>query len=356
MANRDDPSLLFQLKKYVIIILVKKLGGNQLSNGRGFMSERTQYEQFVDNVTIDTIAGNPVYRIEENFGSSYDDYLVAAGLELNDAPVKVLKDRVMGSGIYSDRELQVGLELGHIVCEPRPTKVNGSSIDVRLGENFYLAGDARNISAIFNPFDKEDVDRYFGEPLKARPFKFVIDKVFAELKENDLLTTAEKKRRIESFEAHENLQNIDDEHPLILLRPRERILAHTDEFIGIRPPGTTSMQSRSTTGRIGVASCFCAGWGDPGYINRWTMEVNNLNENEYVPLPLYYRIAQIVFSATGSVATEYAKATGKYQTVTSDNYEQLVRDWRPDGMKPRSFNDVVDLNEYRKRQLDLLAA
>ena len=324
------------------------------------MGELINFDQYSkdirNNVKLDTIAGNEVFRIEQNLGIPFDDYLVAADADLNDAPVKVLKDRVMGGGIYSDRELQVGLELGHIVCEPRPEKVNGSSIDVRLGENFYLAGDARNTSAIFNPFDQDDVDRYFGEPLKARPFKYVIDKVFKEINENEFLTTREKKQRLESFEGHENLNNIDDEHPLILLRPRERILAHTDEFIGIRPPGTTSMQSRSTTGRIGIASCFCAGWGDPGYINRWTMEVNNLNENEYVPLPLYYRIAQIVFSATGPVGLEYAKSTGKYQTVTSDNFKELQENWHESGMLPRSPKDVPDLQAYRKRQMDMLAA
>ncbi len=320
------------------------------------MGELINFQEYSDRVKLSNIAGNDVYRIEDNFGLSYDDYLVAANLELNDAPVKVFKDRVMGSGIYSDRELQVGLELGHIVCEPRPTKVNGSSIDVRLGENFYLAGDARNVSAIFNPFDQDDVDRYFGEPLKARPFKHVIEKVFQEIRDNEFLTEVEKKRSLESFEGHENLNNIDDEHPLILLRPSERILAHTNEFIGIRPPGTTSMQSRSTTGRIGVASCFCAGWGDPGYINRWTMEVNNLNEHEYVPLPIYYRIAQIVFAATGSVATEYAKATGKYQSVTSDHFQELEANWQPNAMLPRSPKDVADLQAYRRQQLDMLAA
>jgi dCTP deaminase len=320
------------------------------------MGEFINFQEYSDSVKLDKVAGHDVYRIEENFGKSYDDYLVAADLELNDAPVKVFKDRVIGSGIYSDSELEVGLELGHIVCEPRPKKVNGSSIDVRLGENFYLAGDARNISAIFNPFDEDDVNRYFGEPLQAKPFRFVIDKVLKDIKDNESLTTREKKRRLESFEGHENLQNIDDEHPLILLRPRERILAHTDEFIGIRAPGTTSMQSRSTTGRMGIASCFCAGWGDPGYINRWTMEVNNLNEHEYVPIPTYFRMAQIVFAATGPVKTEYAKATGKYQTASSDNLEKIIKDWRADGMKPRSHKDIVDLQAYRQQQMDTLAA
>jgi dCTP deaminase len=320
------------------------------------MSEHVNFQQYVDSVKIETIADNDVYRIEENFGKSFDDFLVASNRDLNNAPVKVLKDRVMGAGIYSDRELKVALELGHVVCEPRPEKVNGSSIDVRLGENFYLAGDARNISAIFNPFDKEDVDRYFGEPLTAQPFKYVIEKVFKEIKSNEMLSETEKKRRLESFETHESIQNIDDEHPLILLRPRERILGHTEEFIGIQAPGTTSMQSRSTTGRIGVASCFCAGWGDPGYINRWTMEINNLNEHEYVPLPIHMRIAQIVFSATGPVATEYAKATGKYQTGTSDNIQSIMDSWQPEAMKPQSHKDVPELEAHRKQLINKLAA
>jgi dCTP deaminase len=320
------------------------------------MGELNNLEQYARSIRLDSVAGHDVFRIEENFGKPFDDYLVAADLELNEAPVKVFKDRVMGAGIYSDRELEVGLELGHVICEPRPNKVNGSSIDVRLGENFYLAGDARNISAIFNPFDKEDTERYFGEPLKARPFAYVIKKVFSEIKANETLSAKEKKRRLESFEGHNSIQNIDDEHPLILLRPRERILGHTEEFIGIQAPGTTSMQSRSTTGRIGVASCFCAGWGDPGYINRWTMEINNLNENEYVPLPIHMRIAQIVMSATGPVATEYSKATGKYQTGTSSNIQDVIGTWKPENMKPQAFKDAGELETYREEYLSKLAS
>lgn len=320
------------------------------------MSRPIMHEAFIQSVSIDKIAGNDAFRLEDNFGLSYDDYLVAADVDLNDAPVKVLRDRVVGQGIYSDRELQVGIELGHIVCEPKPEKVNGSSIDVHLGENFYLAGDARNISAIFNPFEKQDVDRYFGEPLKAKAFRNVIDKVLSDLKADDTLTEAERKRRLTAFEGHPNLANIDEEHPLILLRPRERILGHTEEFIGIRPPGTTSMQSRSTTGRIGVASCFCAGWGDPGYINRWTMEINNLNENEYVPLPIHYRIAQIVFSATGPVNVEYSQATGKYQTSNSNDLHELIKNWQAESMKPQAHKDAVELSVYRQQQIERLAA
>src|ERR1035437_8537865 len=115
------------------------------------------------------INGEKSFRLEDNPGISWDD-VIRNGETLNDTPVRVYKDRVVGQGgIFSDRELKVALELGHVICDPRPNKVNGSSVDVRLGENFYLAGNAREVSSIFNPYDKEDVDRYFGDPLKAEP-------------------------------------------------------------------------------------------------------------------------------------------------------------------------------------------
>ena len=145
------------------------------------------------------------------------------------------------------------------------------------------------------------------------------------------------------FAAESLIKGINDDHPVIVLRPNERILAHTHEFIGILPPGTTSMQARSTTGRIGISACYCAGWGDPGYINRWTMEVHNLNENEYIVLPVGYRIAQIVFSATGPVATEYAKASGNYQANISADLAAVKAAWRPWMLLPRAYASPVEL-------------
>ena len=126
----------------------------------------------------------------------------------------------------------------------------------------------------------------------------------------------------------------------MILRPHERILAHTHEFIGIRQ-GTTSMQARSTTGRNGVVVCMDAGWGDPGYINRWTMEIKNMNE-QYIVVPVGIRIAQIVFHHTGLVTSEYAKLSGKYQTVDSSDIDAVKAAWHPSGMIPKAHKDVIE--------------
>lgn len=308
--------------------------------------------------SLKTVSGIETYRIEDNRGVSWDDDVVYNAESLNHLPVKTFKDRVIGQGgVFSDKELKVALELGHIVCDPEPARINSSSIDVRLGENFYLAGDARNVGAIFNPFDEDDVNRYFGKALIAKPAEFVIKKALENLdhiQDLEVLPSGIIERRkasLESLLEHKNLKGIAEDHPIILLRPGERVLGHTDEFIGIKPPGTTSMQSRSTTGRMGVAACFCAGWGDSGYINRWTMEINNLNEHEYVPLPIGLRMAQIVFSTTGPVEIEYSKASGNYQQTDSDHIEEIKRLWQPSSMKPKSFKDVDELTEWRANML-----
>ncbi len=172
-------------------------------------------------------------------------------------------------GVYSNSEIFSAVDAGEIVIHPyNPAHVNGSSVDVLLGEYFYHSGDGTETGiTLYNPYDEDDVKRHFGELKRAVP-----------LREHRRALAQAGKMGLSA------LKNIPEDHPVILLRPNERILAHTHEFIGIKPPGTTSLQARSTTGRNGVVVCMDAGWGDPGYVNRWTMEIKNMNEHEYSPL------------------------------------------------------------------------
>lgn len=226
------------------------------------------------------------------------------------------------TGVYSNIQMKKAIERGHIVqYPPAPELINASSIDVRLGHHFYRTdipnGDEPRL---YNPFDEEDIKRYFGEPLEAQPLRE--------------LGTLQKELGLTA------LANIDPDQPVILMRPGERILAHTHEFIGIRAPGTSSMQAKSTTGRNGVVVCKDAGWGDPGYINRWTMEIQNDN-TEWLPLQVGMPIAQIVFYHTGEVEGDYTTLSGNYQSST--DIEELVKNWRPTQMLPRSNRMQVKL-------------
>jgi deoxycytidine triphosphate deaminase len=220
------------------------------------------------------------------------------------------------AGVYSNRQIRDAIKRGHIVFHPYIDEhIAGSSIDVTLGYWFYRTERKSNVG-FYNPFCETDVARYFDGPHHAE-----IHEIWAE----------ENGRKL--------FDGIPPEHPIIILRPGERILAHTHEFIGIKAPGTSTMQARSTWGRNGIAVCLDAGWGDPGYINRWTMEIYNMNQHESVVLPVGERIAQLVFYHTGPVDGEYPSISGKYQSSTSDDIKQIVKKWKPEQMLPRAYKD-----------------
>lgn len=226
-------------------------------------------------------------------------------------------DDTQPTGVYSNSQIKAAIKDGHIVFHPYMEEhIAGSSVDVTLGHWFYRT-ERKSSSGFYNPFDQTDVGRYFDGPFHAET--------------HSLWAEANGRRLFDGIPA---------DHPIIVLGSGERILAHTHEFIGIKAPGTSTMQARSTWGRNGVAVCLDAGWGDPGYINRWTMEIYNMNQHESVVLPVGERIAQMVFYHTGPVEGEYKKLSGKYQSDTSDDLVKLISEWRPEQMLPRAYKDI----------------
>lgn len=222
-------------------------------------------------------------------------------------------------GVYSNTQINHAIKNGTIVSVPFNSKhVSEASLDFTLGHYYYRQDRVGN-SGVYNPFDKDDVTRYFQGPLEAVPHKQWCD-----------------------THGYKTFVNIPDDHPVIVIQPGERILAHTHEFIGIRAEsGACEVRSRSSWGRNGVAVCFDAGWVDPGYINRITLEIYNLNQHESVVLPVGERMGQLIFHHTGLVEGSYASGrggiSGKYQT--SDDLDELIANWQPSDMLPRAFKD-----------------
>ncbi len=225
--------------------------------------------------------------------------------------------------VYSNIQIRDAIEQGHIVCVPfNPKHVAHASLDVTLGYYYYRTeriGD----KTIYNPFTQKDVERYFDGPRKAVTHREWCDLNGVALQDG-----------------------IPPDHPIIPLKPGERILAHTHEFFGIKPPGAYELKSRSSWGRNGVAVCFDAGWVDPGYINRLTLEIYNLNQREIVLLPVGERIAQAIFHETGEVEGNYGLGrangfSGKYQPGT--DLKEIMAHWSPEQMLPRAYKDTRTL-------------
>ncbi len=228
--------------------------------------------------------------------------------------------------VLSKPEILKHFEAGNIVIEPfNPQNLSNTSYDVRLGNYFYRQLTLKH-TEILNPFHQES-----------------LNKMYAKLEE--AVSVKELKSKINLF------QNLSGDDKVILIAPSETILAHTLEFIGGRngvgelPAVTSEMRARSSIGRIGIAVCKCAGWGDIGYINRWTMEITNFSSS-IIPLPVGIRIAQIIFHSTEKIrdGDQYFEK-GKYQS--GFDLHLLKKKWKPSDMLPKLYEDR-DLGKMSK--------
>jgi len=215
----------------------------------------------------------------------------------------------------SDKKILEEIKNGSIIIEPFQRKnLATSSYDVTLGEYFFAEQPPQHFQNIFNIYEKNHVDHVWGtKPKKAKFAK----EVFKDYK----------------FD----YGNISQNDKVILLAPGETILAHTNEFIGGKEHITTMMKARSSLGRSFIEVCKCAGWGDVGYVNRWTMEITNNSNHYYIPLVVGRRIAQIIFFETGEILKNDYSKSGKYQTT--NDIKKTIKEWKPISMLPQLYKD-----------------
>ena len=119
----------------------------------------------------------------------------------------------------------------------------------------------------------------------------------------------------------------------ILFMPGEMILCHTEEFFGSARGSVPKIATKSTMARLGIDICGSAGFGDVGYINRWTLEIQNNSPNS-VCLEVGMKIGQVYFEELygGSLETY----SGEYQSSpASYSYDDMLAAWKPEDMIPK---------------------
>jgi dCTP deaminase len=216
----------------------------------------------------------------------------------------------------SDRKILERMKDGTIIIEPFNRKnLSTSSYDVTLGEWFFREQPPQHNHSLYNIWDKDHVEHVWGA-----------DKVERAVPAKEVF----KKYKFE-------WNGISPNDKIIMLRPGETVLAHTNEFIGGRDSVTTEMKARSSMGRNFIEVCKCAGWGDVGYINRWTMEITNNSKNYLIPLVVGRRVAQMIFFDTGPILGKDYTNIGKY--CVSNDVKQLKKSWTPSAMIPKLWAD-----------------
>ncbi len=216
----------------------------------------------------------------------------------------------------SDKDTLRHLKEGNIIIEPFDRKnLNTSSFDLRLGPYYWREADPNGLRTVYSPYSREDVYRVWGKkPCEAE---------FAD----------------KSLALYGQLEGIFPSNRIIWIEPGETIRAQTREFIGGLNCITSEMKSRSSLGRNFIAVCKCAGQGDVGYVNRWTMEISNFSRHYKIPLVVGRRVAQMVFDETGPIEDVKADYTisGKYCPTT--DIKELKRSWTPKMMLPKMWLD-----------------
>jgi dCTP deaminase len=226
------------------------------------------------------------------------------------------------SGALGDAEMIAARKSGQIVIEPYSSELlNSSSYDVRLGGYFYRAERVGH-RVDFSPYDEGEVRDYYAGPYKA-------------MRHKDWCSRNQR----------QPFHGIGEDEHIIVLAPGECILGHTVEYIGARYGATTMMKARSSLGRINISACDDAGWGDVGYINRWTMEIRNKNKDVWVPLVAGMPIGQIVFFWVAGATVDYGEQ-GHYQG--DKDLRKVKKSWKPEGMLPQIYSKK---NRDLRRQL-----
>ncbi len=208
------------------------------------------------------------------------------------------------------------IEEGNIVVDPfDDRKLKTTSYDITLGEWYWREAHPEGRPTIHNLYDEESTRQVWKGPFQAQGVWEISERL------------------------GKDLVNIKSSDRVILLRPGETVLAHTDEFIGGRTKVVAKMYARSSLGRNFVEVCKDAGWGDVGYFNRWTMEITNNSQYFSIPLVVGRRIGQMVFYEVEPLknATDYVGEGGKYQR--SQDILEVKRTWNPYMMTPQMHKD-----------------
>lgn len=174
--------------------------------------------------------------------------------------------------ILSDRDIRSRLEDGDLIVEPLSDpdlQIQPASIDVRLGKEF-LEFRRTNIPSI-HPQEENQVGDYVSE-------------------------------------------TIIEEGEEFILHPGDFVLGTTKERVEIPDDLVAQVEGRSSLGRLAVVVHATAGFVDPGFRGRITLELSNLGTAP-VALTPGMRISQIVFTELSSPAeSPYGSERGsKYQ-------------------------------------------
>ena len=188
--------------------------------------------------------------------------------------------------ILSDKTIKEYLKEGKIGFEPLQDEkqIQPSSIDMRLGDEFKVFKVIRK--PFIDPEDEEEIASY-----------------------------------MESI--------IVPEGEAFIIHPNEFALATTLEYVKVPDDLVARVEGRSSMGRLGVTMHVTAGFIDPGFEGKITLEISNIGA---MPVALYpgQRVCQIVFetmTTPSELPYGHPERNSKYMGQTHPESSRIKQDY-----------------------------
>ena len=188
--------------------------------------------------------------------------------------------------ILSDKTIKEYLEEGKIVIDPLKDEqqIQPSSVDMRLGDEFKVFKVIRK--PYIDPKDDEDIAEYMESSTVPEGEAFII-------------------------------------------HPNEFALATTQEYVKVPDDLVARVEGRSSMGRLGVTMHVTAGYVDPGFEGRITLEISNIGA---MPVALYpgQRVCQLVFETMTTPAElpyGHPKRNSKYMKQLKPESSRVKLDY-----------------------------
>lgn len=188
--------------------------------------------------------------------------------------------------ILSDKTIKEYLEEGKIVIDPlkNEQQIQPSSVDMRLGDEFKVFKVIRK--PYIDPKDEEDIAEYMESSTVPEGEAFII-------------------------------------------HPNEFALATTQEYVKVPDDLVARVEGRSSMGRLGVTMHVTAGYVDPGFEGRITLEISNIGA---MPVALYpgQRVCQLVFETMTTPAElpyGHPKRNSKYMKQLKPESSRVKLDY-----------------------------
>jgi dCTP deaminase len=188
--------------------------------------------------------------------------------------------------ILSDKTIKEYLKQGKIGFEPLhdEKQIQPSSVDMRLGDEFKVFKVIRK--PYIDPEDEEDIASYMESMIVPEGEAFII-------------------------------------------HPNEFALATTLEYVKVPDDLVARVEGRSSMGRLGVTMHVTAGFIDPGFEGKITLEISNIGA---MPVALYpgQRVCQIVFetmTTPSELPYGHPERNSKYMGQTRPESSRIKQDY-----------------------------